>query len=118
MRFPAATNISAFIVGMTIPFLVFSLEFLKANGFISFNLDSPSVFPFFMGYFFITTFLFVIGPRTDDKTGENSFKFNFPLSKKDFKFMFGVWTRMSIWFLGALLLSILFVVLKSLRAEI
>jgi len=118
MKIPAATSLSAFIVGMTMPCLVGGFEFLKAQGFISFTLDSPSVFPYFAGYFFITMILFVVGPRTDSETGQNSFKFYFPANKHDVQFMFDVWGRMFVWFLGVLLVGILFVVLKALRAEI
>lgn len=118
MKFPAATSLSAFIVGMTIPCLLGGFEFLKSQNFTSLNLDSSSVFPFFMGYFLITMFLFVIGPQTDNETGNNSFKFHFPANKRDVKFMFDVWGRMFVWFLGTLLTGILFIVLKALRAEI
>ena len=100
---PVATRTTAFLAGVSLAAIVVLLSALKARGAIPYDADSPQLFPFVLVYFFVSVLVFVIDLRSVAPK-ELKTKFlgvYFPTSREGVGFMFRVWGRMIIWFLGA-----------------
>ena len=83
--------------------LAILLSFLKERGLISFDADSPQVFPLIAAYFFVTVLVFVIDVRSL-APAELKTRFPgvyFPTDRAGLLFFLRVWGRMLVWFLGA-----------------
>lgn len=103
MKFPRATRYSAFLAGASLSGLAIVMSVLNERGVISFDTDSPLGFPLIAGYFFVTVLIFVIDVRS---LAPAEFKTRFPgvyfpTDRAGWYFLFRVWGRMGVWFLGA-----------------
>ncbi|SRR6266496_1019866 len=103
MTFPAATRRTAFIAGMSLSALVVVLSTLKSRGIIPYDADSRELFPFVVAYFFVTVLVLVVDVRSfAPKELKTRFPgIYFPTNREGVSFMFRVWGRMLLWFLGA-----------------
>ncbi len=105
MMLPVATRKSAFIAGASLSALIYLLGALHARGVIPYDPEGPELFPFVLTYFFISALVFVIDVRTfapkELKTRIPGVYF--PTNREGINFMFSVWGRMLLWFLGAAL---------------
>ena len=103
MTFPVATRKTAFLAGMSLSALVALLGALKSHGVIPYDADSRVLFPFVLAYFFVTALLLVIDVRSfAPKELKTRFPgIYFPTNREGVGFMFRVWGRMLLWFLGA-----------------
>jgi cellobiose-specific phosphotransferase system component IIC len=101
--FPVATRRTAFIAGASLAVLVVLLGVLKARGTIPYDADSPQLLPFVILYFFVSVLVYVIDVRSlapkELKTQIPGIYF--PTNREGISFMFSVWVRMLLWFLGA-----------------
>ena len=89
---------------MSISVLAIVLGALKSRGLIPYDADSSELFPFVAAYFFATVLVFVIDVRS---IAPKELKTRFPLvyfptNREGVRFLFTVWGRMLLWFLGAL----------------
>ena len=103
MAFPVASRSTAFAAGVSLSALIFLLDVLNARGVIPHDADSPLVFPFVLAYFFVSVLVLVIDVRSIfPKELRTRFPgVYFPTDKEGVGFLFRVWGRMLIWFLGA-----------------
>ncbi|SRR5712691_402576 len=102
MAFPAATKTSAFLAGASLAALAVLLGELKSRGVIPYDADSSEVFPFVLVYFFVTALVFVIDVRSiAPKELKTRFPgVYFPTDREGVRFLFTVWGRMLLWFVG------------------
>lgn len=109
MTFPVATRKTAFLAGMSLSALVALLGFLKSGGVIPYDVDSRDLFPLVAVYFFVTVLVLVIDVRSiAPKELKTRFPgVYFPTDRAGVGFMFRVWGRMLLWFLGAVAGSVL-----------
>jgi hypothetical protein len=103
MTLPVATRWSAFIAGASLSALIYLLGVLHARGVIPYDPEGPQLFPFVLAYFFISALVFVIDVRS---LAPKQLKTRipgvyFPTNREGINFMFSVWGRMLLWFLGA-----------------
>jgi hypothetical protein len=118
MTLPIATRKTAFIAGMSLSVLVSLLGILKLRGASPYDADSPEVFPFILIYFFLTVLVFVIDVRcfAPKELKTRIPMVYFPTNMEGVLFLFTVWGRMLVWFLGAVvgggLLALLGYILK------
>lgn len=103
MTFPAATRKTAFIAGMSFSALVILLSTLKSRGVSPYDADSRELFPFVLAYFVVTVLVLVVDVRNNfPKELKTRFPgVYFPTNREGVGFMFKVWGRMLLWFLGA-----------------
>jgi hypothetical protein len=107
MGFAIATRKSAFLAGASLSALVWLIAQMHARNIVPHAPDDPEVFPFVLAYFFVSSFLFVVGVQSiapkELKTRIPGVYF--PTSRESLNFMFSlmrtVWVRMLLWFLGA-----------------
>jgi len=101
--FPVATRTTAFLAGLSLSIVVFALDVFKARGVVPYDADSPQLFPFVLIYFFASTLVLVIDVRSiAPKELKTRFRgVYFPTNREGVGFMFRVWGRMIVWFLGA-----------------
>src|SRR5687767_12891056 len=112
---PTASRTTAFVAGVSLSAVVVVLNVLKARGVIPYDADSPQVFPFVLAYFFVSVLIFVIDLRSIAPK-ELKTKFPgvyFPTNREGVGFMFRVWGRMIVWFLGAAIAGMVLVPLGS-----
>jgi hypothetical protein len=102
---PVASRKTAFIAGVSLSALVFLLGTLKGRGVIPYDADSPQLFPFVLVYFFVSVLLLVIDVRSiAPKELKTRFPgVYFPTNREGVGFMFRVWGRMIVWFLGVVI---------------
>jgi hypothetical protein len=102
MTFPVATRKTSFLAGMSLSALVTLLGVLKSR-FIPYDADSRELFPLVLVYFFVTVLVLVIDVRSiAPKELKTRFPgVYFPTNREGVGFMFRVWGRMLLWFLGA-----------------
>jgi hypothetical protein len=103
MTFPTATRGTAFVAGMSLSALAIVLSNLKSRGLIPYDADSPELFPFVIAYFFVTVVVLVIDVRSiAPKELRTRYPMvYFPTNREGVRFLFTVWGRMLLWFLGA-----------------
>src|SRR2546430_1303539 len=103
LALPVATRTTAFVAGASLAAIVVLLSALKARGAIPYDADSPQLFAFVAAYFFVSVLVFVIDLRSiAPKELKTRFPgVYFPTNKEGVGFMFRVWGRMLLWFLGA-----------------
>lgn len=118
MQFPIATRKTAFLAGMSLSVLASLLGILKSRGSSSYDTDSPELLPFIIGYFFLTGLVFVIDVRSfaPKELKTRIPMVYFPTDMEGIRFIFTLWGRMLVWFLGAIvgggLLALLGYILK------
>jgi hypothetical protein len=108
-----ATKFTAFLTGFLLTSATMLLDIAKTHSLISFNADSPGIFPFFIGYFFITGIVFVIGIQLISQSTFASIPFtSIPKDQEGWKAMFNTWGRMLAWFFGCVVGVILLLPFK------
>lgn len=115
MALPIATRKTAFLAGMSLFVLVMLLGQLKLRGFIPYDADSPELFPFVLGYFLVTACVFVIGLNsfTSKALKTRIPMVYFPTNREGARFLFTVWGRMLIWFIGAVIGAAMFALIEG-----
>jgi hypothetical protein len=88
---------------MSLAVIVVVLSVLKARGAIPYDADNPKIFPFVGAYFLVSVLVFVVDLRTiaPKELKTKCPGFYFPTNREGVSFMFRVWGRMIVWFLGA-----------------
>jgi hypothetical protein len=103
MTFPTATRKTAFLAGISLGLLIGALTALEQFDLISNGKLESVFFPLVAVFFFVTVFVFVVGVSSiapkELKTGIPLVYF--PTDPKGWNFLFRVWGRMLVWFLGA-----------------
>ena len=103
MVFPTATRKTAFIAGASLVALIFSLTALQKAGVFPDGVGEKELAPLIIIFFFVSVFLFVIDVRSvsPEELKTKIPLVYFPTDRKGLRFIFAVWGRMLIWFLGA-----------------
>jgi len=103
MAFPIATRKTAFVAGASLALLAVLLSVLKERDVIPYDADSPQLLPFVVLYFLASVLVYVIDVRSlAPKELKTRFPgVYFPTNREGITFMFSVWGRMLLWFLGA-----------------
>ena len=112
---PNATRATAFLSGASLVAIATILDVLKARGLISYNAESPEVFPFLLVYFFVTAVVFVLGLRN---LFPRELRTRIPLvylptDRKGWRFLLRLWGRILAWFLGGAAVTVLSVCMQQ-----
>ncbi len=103
MRFPTATKRSAFLSGVLLVALFYSIGALKSYGILSADTGEKELAPLLILFFFVSALLYVVDIRS---IAPDELKTRIPLvylprNRVGVNFLLTVWGRMLIWFLGA-----------------
>lgn len=102
MKFPEATNRTAFITGIVFVAFATTLGELKARGVIPYDADSKELLPVVAIVFFGGILLFVVGVRNlaPEELKTRYPGIYFPTNREGLKLILTGWKRALVWFFG------------------